>query len=129
VSEGQLETLRRVRRNTISLEAPFPGPDDKAVEDTVADATLPSPVNSLYRHQVARAIPDLLPNLSGRERRVLRWRFGLDSERPHTLAEIGLKLELSRERVRQIEISSIEKLRHQLEERRLLETTDRETSP
>ena len=124
VSEQHLETLRLVRRDTIPLETPIPGLEDRTIEDTIADPTRTSPVDAIDRQRMAREIPDLFPMLPRREQRVLRWRFGLGSHRPHTLAEIGHKLELSRERVRQIECAALAKLKEEIEERRLQEAID-----
>lgn len=124
VSEPQLETLRLVRHNTIPLETPIPGLEERTVEDTVADSQQTNPAEAIDHGRIVRQIPELLPILPTRERRVLSWRFGLGSDRQHTLAEIGRRLKLSRERVRQIESAAIAKLRSELEERRLLETAD-----
>ena len=128
VSEDQIEILRLAHQKPIPLETPIPGLEDRVVEDSIADPAQLSPVDSIDRDRIARKIDDLFPDLSRRERRVLRWRFGLGGEQRQTLAEIGDRLELSRERIRQIECAAIAKLRHELEERRLLEAVDGETS-
>jgi RNA polymerase sigma factor (sigma-70 family) len=128
VSEEQVESLRLAHQKPIPLETPLPGLEDRTVEDSIADPVQLSPVDSIDRDRIARKIDDLFPDLSRRERRVLRWRFGLGGERRQTLAEIGDRLELSRERIRQIEGAAIAKLRHELEERHLLEVTDGEAS-
>jgi RNA polymerase primary sigma factor len=64
-------------------------------------------------------IEEALASLTAREARVLRMRYGLDDERPHTLKEVGDKLGVSRERARQIESQAISKLRHPRHSRKL----------
>jgi RNA polymerase primary sigma factor len=123
VSEEQVEDLLRVNQKLVSLEDPLFGLDDRTVADAIADPAAADPVDAIDRDRIAPELGDLLRGLSRREQRVLRWRFGLGGERPHTLQEIGDRLELSRERIRQIESGALAELRRRVEERHLKSTS------
>ena len=106
------EQLQRMVREPVSLEKEVPGTDSKKVKDIVADQNSISPVSGLDHARLERASDDSIAQLCERERNILRWRFGLKGEREHTLEEIGGKLDLSRERVRQLEARALAKLRN-----------------
>ena len=79
----------------------------------LADPTAVDPLTQAYRARLAEVLEEAFGSLTRREAYVLRMRFGLgEAGREHTLEEIGRKLNVSRERVRQIEARAIRKLRH-----------------
>jgi RNA polymerase primary sigma factor len=78
--------------------------------DMVMDERSRSPDNELLENDVLKSIKDMLADLDEREATVLKMRFGLDNTEPHTLKEIGEKLGLTRERVRQIETEALRRL-------------------
>jgi RNA polymerase sigma factor (sigma-70 family) len=87
---------------TISFEAPVGGTEDVTVGETLSDEE-PDNSTDFDRQAIRRALEALLPTLPERDRKVIEWRYGLDGEEPRTLAQVGERLGVSRERVRQIE--------------------------
>jgi RNA polymerase primary sigma factor len=107
-----------------SLSAPLAGTDSLSLEDSLEDAAARDPVEEVDRVEVRGELSRLLLVLNPRERRIIDWRFGLSDEDPQTLEDIGKRLNLSRERVRQITGRALEKLREQPESRALLASLD-----
>lgn len=103
------QTLEQAPR-PVSLEGRVGPGHDTALGELIEDSHA-TPEELLSRHQLHEDLEALLGMLSGREAAVLRQRFGLDDDIPHTLSEIGDALHLSRERVRQIEARALLKLR------------------
>jgi RNA polymerase sigma factor (sigma-70 family) len=95
----------------ISLETPV-GDSDSQLADFIEDTTFGSPVNLVLDQDLAHNIARILATLTAREEQVLRMRFGIGGEAVHTLEEIGRGFHLSRERIRQIEVKALKKLRH-----------------
>ena len=129
LSEEQVEDLIRVNQKPISLEDPLFGLDDRTVADAIADPGGADSVDEIDRDRIAPELGELLRDLPSRERRVLRWRFGLGGGRPHTLQEIGDRLELSRERIRQIESGALAELRRRVEKQHPTSTSCGEMGP
>jgi RNA polymerase sigma factor (sigma-70 family) len=109
----KVRLLLDAARLPYSLDAPVSDDDEgqRAMRDFVSDQTVASPEDEALRGELADQIEEVLGTLDPREREVLRLRFGLTTDREQTLAEIGQRLGLSRERVRQIETRAVAKLR------------------
>ena len=104
--------LLRVSNEPLSLDTPVGEKDNSSLGDFVPNKTLPEPAevsNTLIKRQ---EIDSILSRLTSRERDVVRLRFGLDDGRQRTLEEVGAALNVTRERVRQIELRAMKKLRH-----------------
>ena len=112
--------LLRVSTLPASTEKPVSDEMGTAVfGDFIEDTDAPSPVESAERHLLREDLAQMLTSLTPREARILRLRFGLRGDRKHSLEEIGNKLGLTRERIRQIESKALRKLRHPRHRRRL----------
>jgi RNA polymerase primary sigma factor len=105
------EQLQQMVREPVSLEKDVAGTDSKKLKDIVKDPNAASPREGLDLDRLERVTDESIGLLGERERNILRWRFGLKGEQEHTLEEIGGKLGLSRERVRQLEARALAKLR------------------
>ena len=113
---GPLPTLTAVLEHPASLDAPGLGTEQQTLGETIPDLIPVRPVEAIHRVRLQRELKELLTHLPPREARVLRWRFGLAGERDHTLQQIGDRIGLSRERIRQIERDAIRRLRGLAEE-------------
>ena len=103
--------LLEAARGTESLDELIGADDETRRGELVADANVPSPEELAMRSRMAEEVEDAMAPLTDREREVLRLRFGLGLDREMTLVEIGRRLSLTRERVRQIEVKALGKLR------------------
>ncbi|MBE9098656.1 RNA polymerase sigma factor SigC [Vacuolonema iberomarrocanum] len=103
------EVLLRVPRS-VSLETKVGKERDTELGDLLPELGA-SPEETLMRESLQRDLQQLLTDLTTRERDVIQMRFGLGDGQPYSLAEIGRALDLSRERVRQIEAKALQKLR------------------
>ena len=109
---GKLELLLDAARQPASLDAPIQAGEDEArLGDLLKDQTVGSPEDAAIRSDMADQIEHVLEPLTDREKEVLRLRYGLGTDREYTLEEIGRRLAVTRERVRQIEARALNKLR------------------
>lgn len=110
--EAKVRLLTEAARLPYSLDAPAGDDEDaRSMRDIVSNQTAASPEDDALRGELAGRVEQVLTRLDSREREVLRLRFGLSADHELTLAEIGRRLGLSRERVRQIETRAVAKLR------------------
>ena len=117
ISQDKMEKISYwLATTTSSLEAPIGEESESSVMDLVQDATAVQPDAKIEHLLDRERVDNLLEKMSEREREILDMRFGLDDGRAHTLAEVARKLELSRERVRQIEEAALKKLRAFIEQ-------------
>ena len=109
----ELDSLLRQALTTSSLDAPVNGEEGRSfLGDLIADSSLDEPLEIVEQRIHHEQLGRWLSHLSEQEQHVLRMRFGLEGNERHTLAEIGRLLEVSRERVRQVELKALRKLRN-----------------
>jgi len=111
MSPDKIRVLVEAARSPASLDMPTGTDEEAALREFVANNAVESPEDEAMRNELAGRIEQTLAPLDTREREVLRLRFGLGTDREHTLAEIARRLSVSRERVRQIEARALAKLR------------------
>lgn len=113
LSVDKVKQVIKITKEPISLEAPIGSEEDGKFGDFVEDKSSLSPIDHILKNDLKEQIDDVLDQLNEREKAVIRMRFGLlDDESDRTLEEIGKELNVTRERVRQIESSAIKKLKH-----------------
>ncbi len=108
----KVREIMKIAQDPVSLETPIGEEEDSHLGDFIADDELPEPAEAasqtLLREQLMRVLHDLTP----REEKVLKLRFGLEDGRTRTLEEVGKEFNVTRERIRQIEAKALRKLRH-----------------
>jgi len=113
LSVDKVKNILKIAKEPISLETPAGDDEDTKFGDYVADTKLKNPMENIMMEDFRKQIDEVLKNLNEREREVIKMRFGLMPDKSErTLEEIGQELNVTRERVRQIESSAIKKLRH-----------------
>lgn len=107
----KVEEVFRAIQDPIALQTPV-GDEDTELEDFIGDKNSPSPFSDAERVEMSEHIQRVLRTLTEKEEKVIRMRFGIGTERDHTLEEVGRFLSITRERVRQIEAKALRKLKH-----------------
>jgi len=107
----QVVELRRYAQDTVSLETTVGDDGDSVLGDFIEDSDATSPAEAASYGAMQDEIDGVLGSLTPREREVMRLRFGLADGKQHTLAEVGNRLGLTRERIRQIERDTLRELR------------------
>ncbi len=108
---GRVRELQRLNMEPLSLDSPLEGEEQSSLADFIMDEGLVDPAAMTDQQSLAEQIGELLMELTDRERNVLIMRYGLDGDAARTLEEIGNGLNITRERVRQIQAKAIRKLR------------------
>jgi len=111
VPVSKVELLIEAARHPTSLEMPIGEREETPLGDILRDVTSRSPEEAAIRGQLAEEVEHAMQSLNDREREVLRLRYGLGLDREMTLEEIGRRLSITRERVRQIEAKALAKMR------------------
>jgi len=113
MDKGRINDLINASRDFVSLETPLSSDKDaNTISDLMEDKRSGDPEEILINRTVQQSIEEVLSTLTGKESNVIRYRFGLNGERPHSLKEIGDKYNLTKERIRQIEKKAISRLKH-----------------
>ncbi|MBI3376840.1 MAG: RNA polymerase sigma factor RpoD [Nitrospirae bacterium] len=109
----KVRSILKVAREPVSLETPIGDDEDSYLSDFIEDKTALSPLDAAIQKDLKAQIDKTLCTLNEKEQKILRKRFGIgDDTAPQTLEEVGKEFEVTRERIRQIEVGAIRKLRH-----------------
>ncbi len=112
MSEEKVRKVMRIAKEPISMETPIGDDEDSHLGDFIEDSRLLSPMESATVAGLRETTQQVLAELTAREAKVLRMRFGIDMNTDHTLEEVGKQFDVTRERIRQIEAKALRKLRH-----------------
>jgi RNA polymerase primary sigma factor len=119
VTVRKAEQMIQVARRPISLETPTDDEEESVLGDFIPDDDSPAPVEVVTSQMLREQLSDILSTLPPREVRILQLRYGLLDGETYTLEEVGKKLGVTRERVRQIEAQALSRLRHPAHARKL----------
>jgi RNA polymerase primary sigma factor len=108
----KVKSIRRISKEPISLETPVGEEEDSFLVDFIEDKATDSPLESTIQEDLRLQVDRALYTLSSKEEKILRRRFGIGDGTPRTLEEIGQEFEVTRERIRQIEVKALRKLKH-----------------
>ena len=112
VDVSKIHHIKKISQSTLSLEAPVGDDDEKStLSEFIPDDKILSPEQETSQRILKDQIAEILANLSPKEQKILKMRFGLDDGVSHTLEEVGKEFGVTRERIRQIESKVIEKIR------------------
>lgn len=112
MDEVKVRKVLKIAKEPISMETPIGDDEDSHLGDFIEDSNITSPVDAATSEGLKEATRDVLENLTEREAKVLKMRFGIDMPTDHTLEEVGKQFDVTRERIRQIEAKALRKLRH-----------------
>ncbi|MBI4708590.1 MAG: RNA polymerase sigma factor RpoD [Candidatus Portnoybacteria bacterium] len=116
----KVRQIMKISQETVSLEAPVgEGEEDSTLGEFIEDEKTILPSQSAARKLLKQQLKEILIDLSPREQKILRMRFGLDDGVTHTLEEVGKEFGVTRERIRQIEAKALEKIRQHQQSRKL----------
>ncbi len=110
--EEKVRQILEVAKEPVSLETPVGDEEDSQLKDFVEDEKAENPLDGAVNAALAEATQEVLAQLTEREQKVLRMRFGIGMNTDHTLEEVGKQFGVTRERIRQIEAKALRKLRH-----------------
>jgi RNA polymerase primary sigma factor len=104
--------ILKISKEPVSLETPIGEEEDSHLRDLIEDKAMLSPLDSAILGDMKKKIDKILCTLNPKEEKIIRRRFGIGGDFPHTLEEVGLEFDVTRERIRQIEVKAIRKLKH-----------------
>ncbi len=119
VTPDKVREIIKVSQEPVSLETPIGEEEDSHLGDFIEDRGALAPAEAASHQLLKEQVEAVLDSLTGRERRVLQLRFGLEDGRSRTLEEVGKEFNVTRERIRQIEAKALRKLRHPSRSRKL----------
>jgi len=112
LDEKKIKNIIKISKEPISLETPVGDSEDAFIKDFIENENDFSPSDTVASNDLKKRVREVLKSLTPREEKVLKMRFGIDVASEHTLEEVGKDFSVTRERIRQIEVKAIKKLRH-----------------
>ncbi|WP_028043374.1 RNA polymerase sigma factor RpoD [Candidatus Stoquefichus massiliensis] len=125
MTPDKVREIQKISLEPVSLETPIGEEDDSHLGDFIEDEGAMSPDDYAANELLKDELNEVLLELTDREEKVLRLRFGLDDGRTRTLEEVGKEFNVTRERIRQIEAKALRKLKHPSRSKRLKDFLDR----
>ncbi|HBS47625.1 TPA: RNA polymerase sigma factor RpoD [Candidatus Dependentiae bacterium] len=112
IDEKKIKNIIKISQEPVSLETPVGDSEDTFLKDFIEDENEYSPADAVVNSNLKERVREILKTLMPREEKVLKMRFGIDVASEHTLEEVGKDFSVTRERIRQIEVKALRKLRH-----------------
>jgi len=112
LDEKKIKNIIKISKEPISLETPVGDSEDAYIKDFIEAENDFSPSDTVSNNDLKERVREILKTLTPREEKVLKMRFGIDVASEHTLEEVGKDFSVTRERIRQIEVKALRKLRH-----------------
>lgn len=120
LDEKKIKNIIKISKEPISLETPVGDSEDASIKDFIENENEVSPSDAISNTDLKERVREVLKTLTPREEKVLKMRFGIDVASEHTLEEVGKDFSVTRERIRQIEVKALRKLRHPSRSKKLL---------
>jgi RNA polymerase primary sigma factor len=112
IAPAKVREIQKAAQEPVSLETPVGDEEDSELGDFIADSDADQPLEVVFREIRREELFRVLDSLPARDRKVLELRFGLKGERPRTLEEVGERFGVTRERIRQVEAKTLNRLKH-----------------
>jgi RNA polymerase primary sigma factor len=126
LDEKKIKNIIKISKEPISLETPVGDSEDAYIKDFIENENEYSPSDTVASNDLKERVREVLKSLTPREEKVLKMRFGIDVASEHTLEEVGKDFSVTRERIRQIEVKALRKLRHPSRSKKLLSFFEKE---
>jgi RNA polymerase primary sigma factor len=126
LDEKKIKNIIKISKEPISLETPVGDGEDAYIKDFIENENEFSPSDTVANNDLKERVRKVLKTLTPREEKVLKMRFGIDVASEHTLEEVGKDFSVTRERIRQIEVKALRKLRHPSRSKKLKSFFDKE---
>lgn len=126
LDEKKIKNIIKISKEPISLETPVGDSEDASLKDFIENENEDTPSDMVAGNDLKDRIREVLKTLTPREEKVLKMRFGIDVASEHTLEEVGKDFSVTRERIRQIEVKALKKLRHPSRSKKLLNFVEKD---
>jgi len=128
LDEKKIKNIIKISKEPVSLETPVGEGEDASIKDFIESEHDTSPAESVASNDLKERVREVLKTLTPREEKVLKMRFGIDVASEHTLEEVGKDFSVTRERIRQIEVKALRKLKHPSRSKKLQAFFEKEFS-